>query len=116
MQEGSVTVSLRLDRNISAEFSAEELPDNFRTLLVHFVDTGAAIDLNDLVQLFVVLDDRHGGLLVNAFEGRESFEPMRSGRSHSRNRFLMVSSLSSPLPLVSPRFRSRFNMTSSVVV
>ena len=41
---------------------------------------------------------------------------MQKKGNNSRNRFFMLSSLSSSLPLVLPRSRSRSSMTSSVVV
>lgn len=111
----SVMISRCSGGNVSTELASKEFSDNLCTFLIHFVDTGAAVDLSDLVQFVVMLDNRHGGFLVNAFEEYQLFRLTWSGKSRSRNRFLMLSSLSSSLPLVSPRFRSRFSMTSSVV-
>jgi len=59
-------VSMHLGGNFSAELAGKEISNNLCTLLIHFVDAGAAVDLNDLVLLVVMLDNRHGGFLVNA--------------------------------------------------
>ena len=61
--------SMYLGGNVSTELAGKEISNNICTLLIHFIDTRATVDLSDLVLLVVILDNRHGGFLVNAFGG-----------------------------------------------
>lgn len=70
-----------LGGNVSAELASEELSDDLCTLLIHLIDTGTTVDLSDLVQLIVMLNDRHSGLLVNAFGGHKSSAAHVVGRT-----------------------------------
>jgi len=76
----TVAISMCLGGNVYAEFASKELSHNLCALFVHFVDTGTAVDLSDLALLVVVLNNRHGGLLVYVFEGDKSFGRKWGGR------------------------------------
>jgi len=60
-------ISRCLGCDVSTELASKQLSNNIRTMLIHLVDAGATVDLNDLVQLSVMLDNRHSRLLVNVF-------------------------------------------------
>ena len=61
-------MSICLGSNVSTELASKELSNDLRTLLVHFVDTGATVDLSDLVLFGIILDNRYTSLLVDIFE------------------------------------------------
>ena len=65
----TVATSKCLCGNLFAGLACKELSNDLCTVFVHFVDTRAAVNLGDLALLVVVLDNRHGGFLVNAFGG-----------------------------------------------
>jgi len=73
-------VSKCLGGNVSTELASEELSNDLCTLLVHFVDAGTTVDLSDPVQLLVMFNNRHSGLLVNTFEGYKLFEGACTGK------------------------------------
>lgn len=60
-------VSRCLGGDVSTEFASKEVSHNRCALLIDFFDAGATVDLSNLVQFFIMVDDRHGGLLINAF-------------------------------------------------
>jgi hypothetical protein len=81
-------ISRRLGGDVSAELASKELSNNVCAILIHFVDAGATVDLSDLVQLGVVLDNWHSGLLVNVFGGYQSFWRTQSGGESLTESFL----------------------------
>ena len=69
-----------LDSDVSTKLASKELSNNICTVLIHFVDTGAAVDLSDLLQLMVILENWHSSLLINVFGEYRLFWRTQDGR------------------------------------
>ena len=72
--------------------------------------------LRHFVLFLIVINNRHRRFLVGVYESDLVIVLEEGIDESARKRFLMLSTLSSSLPLVCPRLSSRSSSTSSVVV